>query len=84
MVDDAAALEAREAAIRAAVLRCAPGANAEAKRVALATQYLTGDAMLDLAADSFARCLTGPEGREGVAAFLDKRAPSWTRGPGES
>ena len=33
---------------------------------------------LDESADAFAACLRGPEGQEGVTAFLEKRKPSWT------
>lgn len=74
---DAAELTAREAKIRAGVLRCAPGANAETKRLVAAATRLDRQDMINMAADSFARCLLGPEGREGVAAFLEKRRPSW-------
>jgi enoyl-CoA hydratase/carnithine racemase len=28
--------------------------------------------------EAFAACLESEDGREGVAAFLEKRAPSWT------
>lgn len=79
VADDAAGLDACEAEIRAAVRQCAPGANAETKALLLAAPHLGREAMLDRAADSFARCLTGPEGREGVAAFLGKRKPRWSR-----
>jgi len=84
LVDELAAdaddLKARELAIRAGILRCAPGANAETKKLVLAATRLDRDAMMDMAADSFARCLTGPEGKEGIAAFLEKRKPSWADG----
>jgi len=80
---DADAMTAREASIRTDALRCAPGANAETKRLVLAATRLDTHSMMDMAADSFARCLTGPEGREGVAAFLEKRKPSWARDGGD-
>lgn len=80
---DAAELTAREATIRAGVLRCAPGANAETKRLVAAATRLDRQAMMDMAADSFARCLLGPEGQEGVTAFLEKRKPSWAVDGGE-
>lgn len=83
LATDADDLTTREAVIRAAVLRCAPGANAETKRLVLAATRLDRDTMMDMAAASFARCLTGPEGREGVAAFLEKRKPSWAADGGE-
>ncbi|MEO9614912.1 MAG: enoyl-CoA hydratase-related protein [Nitratireductor sp.] len=77
LVDDVAGLEAAEAAVRAAVHRCAPGANAVTKNIVLAAGRLDGAALRDLAADGFAECLLGEEGREGVAAFLEKRKPRW-------
>ncbi len=57
------------------IARCAPGANAETKRLILSERV--GAAYVDEAAASFARALRGPEGREGVSAFLEKRAPRW-------
>jgi isohexenylglutaconyl-CoA hydratase len=29
------------------------------------------------AAENFTRCLRGPEGKEGVASFIEKRRPIW-------
>jgi isohexenylglutaconyl-CoA hydratase len=82
VAEDAAALATIEAELRRQVLRCAPGANAATKELLLATRHLSGPDMLDFAASAFARCLLGEEGREGIAAFLEKRKPAWTiRGP---
>ena len=61
------------------VERCASGANAETKRLFRLTRSTTPEAYIDAAAKSFAEALRGPEGREGVAAFLAKRAPAWRR-----
>jgi isohexenylglutaconyl-CoA hydratase len=33
--------------------------------------------LLEQSADAFAECLRGPEGQEGVNAFLQKRKPKW-------
>lgn len=77
VVDDAAGLEAVEADVRKQVLRCAPGANAVTKEIVLATRQLDRPAMLDFAARGFATCMLGEEGREGVAAYLEKRKPAW-------
>lgn len=62
-----------------AVERCAPGANAETKRLFRACRTLTPEAYVETAAKSFADALRGPEGSEGLAAFGEKRAPSWAR-----
>jgi isohexenylglutaconyl-CoA hydratase len=64
-----------------AVERCAPGANAETKRLLAVCRMLSPEAYVEAAAKSFAEALRGPEGREGLAAFAEKREPSWTRGP---
>ncbi len=66
-----------EADIIASVRRCAPGANAATKEIALASQHLNASQMTDLAATKFADCLLSDEGREGVTAFVQKRKPSW-------
>ena len=63
-----------------AVERCAPGANAETKRLFRACRSAFPEAYVETAAKSFADALRGPEGREGLAAFAEKRAPSWTKG----
>jgi isohexenylglutaconyl-CoA hydratase len=63
-----------------AVERCAPGANAETKRLFRACRTLSPETYVETAAKSFAEALRGPEGREGLAAFAERRAPSWTRG----
>ncbi len=71
--------DARLAALLIAIERCAPGANAETKRLFRACHAEPPDAYIETAARSFAAALRGPEGREGLAAFVGKRAPSWAR-----
>ncbi len=61
--------------------RCAPRANAETKRLFRACKVETPETYIETAAKSFASALRGAEGKEGVAAFLEKRAPSWARPP---
>ena len=77
VVDDAAGLDSLEETIRNQVLRCAPAANAVTKELIMATRTADREQMLDLAGRGFARCLLGPEGREGITAFLAKRKPAW-------
>jgi len=78
VVRDGAALDAaiRETCNHA--LNCAPEAIAVTKRLMLraAGGDLVGQ-VLDDAAASFAASVRGPEGREGTAAFVAKRKPSW-------
>ncbi len=72
--------DARLAELVAAVERGAPGANAETKRLFRACLSQTPDEYVETAAQSFAAALRGPEGREGLAASAQKRAPSWVKG----
>jgi isohexenylglutaconyl-CoA hydratase len=78
--DSDAERAAKLEALLASVERCAPGANAEVKRLFRACQTQTSDAYIETAAKSFAEALRGSEGREGMSAFMEKRAPSWARG----
>jgi isohexenylglutaconyl-CoA hydratase len=76
---DAAALEAALAQTLAQIARCAPQANAAIKRLLLASRTTPREDILDQSADAFAACLRGPEGQEGVTAFLEKRKPKWAQ-----
>jgi isohexenylglutaconyl-CoA hydratase len=78
VVEDRAGLDA---AVRDAcnhVLKCAPHAIAATKRLMLRAggSDVLAD-LLDDAAKSFAASVRGAEGREGTAAFVEKRKPSW-------
>ena len=59
-----------------------PAAQHEAKRLALRTAGMTPESAARVDAENaelIARLRVSPEGREGLAAFLDKRAPGWSR-----
>ncbi|MCK8783649.1 enoyl-CoA hydratase-related protein [Roseomonas sp. NAR14] len=75
--------EARIAAILDETLRSAPGAIAVTKHSFLAANGLLLDArqMALLAHESWMQRAT-PEGREGLAAFREKRPPGWYRPAG--
>jgi len=77
LADNPAALDEIEAEIKRDVRRCAPQANAVTKGILLAIDRLSREQMRAYAAKEFARCLAGSEGREGIAAFLEKRKPAW-------
>jgi methylglutaconyl-CoA hydratase len=80
VVADAAALEAAQAKLSAEIMACAPGAVAAAKDL-VAFVANDGDIdhhTLDETARRIARARVSEEGREGIAAFLEKRKPSWT------
>jgi methylglutaconyl-CoA hydratase len=61
-----------------ALLACGPVAQREAKELirAVANRPLTSELIQDTA-ERIARLRASPEGREGVAAFLEKRRASW-------
>ena len=61
-----------------ALLQCGPVAQREAKELirAVANRPVTSEAIQDTA-ERIARVRASPEGREGVAAFLEKRKASW-------
>ena len=77
VAEDAAGLDAIEADIRKSVRRCAPGANAVTKEIVLKAPRLPRKELIAFAGERFADCMLGAEAREGIAAFLDKRKPSW-------
>lgn len=76
----AAELEARGRALLACLAANAPGAMAAAK---VLVRYVAGrpidDGVIEETARVIADLRAGEEGREGVAAFLEKRAPAWRR-----
>jgi methylglutaconyl-CoA hydratase len=61
-----------------AMLACGPAAQREAKELirAVAQRPVTSEVIQDTA-ERIARVRSSPEGREGVAAFLEKRRASW-------
>jgi isohexenylglutaconyl-CoA hydratase len=78
VAETADALDAAVVAAIKQILKCAPGAVAETKWLMLraASPVAMGD-LLEAAADSFAAAVRAPEGREGTAAFIEKRKPAW-------
>lgn len=55
----------------------APGAQKAVKRLMRASLSLSREEMRGFTSDLFARRITSQEGREGIQAFLEKRAPDW-------
>lgn len=78
VVEDADALHAAARAMAHAQCACAPRAVGEAKRLvdAVAGRPIDGHLLEDTARRIAARRATD-EGREGVAAFLERRPPAW-------
>jgi isohexenylglutaconyl-CoA hydratase len=70
-------LEATLARVLTDLGRCAPGANAATKAILRMSAERPLAQVLDDAATQFALCLRGDEGRDGVAAFIEKRPARW-------
>ncbi|MGY0634523.1 enoyl-CoA hydratase/isomerase family protein [Luteimonas sp. A478] len=63
------------------LLKAGPVAAAQAKTLIRSVQpHINRDALDGATADLIAALRVSPEGQEGLAAFLDKRAPAWTGG----
>ena len=78
---DAAGLAAAQARIAAEIVACAPGAVAEAKRLASDVYAQKIDrGLMEETAKRIASARVGEEGREGVRAFLERRKASWITG----
>jgi methylglutaconyl-CoA hydratase len=78
-VTDAAALDAAVSALCAQLLKGGPVALGSAKDLIFAVSDRPVDnAVVEDTARRIAAQRAGAEGREGVAAFLEKRPPSWT------
>lgn len=73
-----AALDEKVGEIVDALIACGPAAQKEAKDLirAVAGRPVTSELIQDTA-ERIARVRASPEGREGVAAFLEKRRASW-------
>jgi methylglutaconyl-CoA hydratase len=66
--------------ISRALLRCAPGAVAAAKeQVARVAQAELSRELIEETVQRIAARRASEEGKEGVSAFLEKRAPSWAQ-----
>lgn len=78
VVADTAALDAARDRLAAEILAVAPGAMADAKRLVEEVAFRPIDhGLMELTAHRIAARRASPEGREGLAAFLEKRRPSW-------
>jgi methylglutaconyl-CoA hydratase len=78
---DAAGLAAVRDRIAEEILACAPGAVADAKLLVddLLGKDIDHGVMMETA-KRIAATRVGPEGQEGVRAFLERRKPSWLLG----
>lgn len=79
LVTDEGSLDARVQEVVEALLQCGPAAIGEAKALlrSLRGRPIDG-ALIDETARTIARIRSSPEGREGIAAFLEGRKPRWS------
>jgi isohexenylglutaconyl-CoA hydratase len=77
LAETPAALEDAIAAAIAALKKSPPAALAATKFLLRRARLEPPAALIADAADIFARAVRGPEGVEGMTAFLQKRPPSW-------
>ncbi len=77
LAEDAKDLETKCAEVLAQISLCAPGANATTKRILFEATRRPRAEALDFASRGFAACMLSDEGREGMAAFVEKRKPKW-------
>ena len=80
LADGAEDLERICADVLGQIANCAPGANAVTKAIVFEATRRPRAEALDFAADGFASCMLSEEGREGVAAFIEKRKARWAVG----
>ncbi len=76
LCDDADAEKTLEDVV-AQVLNCGPKANAATKHIMLEVGTMDDEALIRYSAERFAELNRGEEGREGQAAFAEKRKPKW-------
>ena len=60
------------------ILACAPGALAATKSLMRRARFAPAGGLVQDAAAIFAQSAQGPEGLEGMTAFIQKRKPHWT------
>ncbi|HNP72897.1 MAG TPA: enoyl-CoA hydratase-related protein [Kouleothrix sp.] len=76
-ITSAGDLDATVRSLAARMLTSAPGAIAAAKRVLDVVSSRDREAARAYVVEAIAAARTGPEGQEGLRAFLEKRRPSW-------
>jgi isohexenylglutaconyl-CoA hydratase len=74
-------LQVRLERVLAEIRRCAPGAVAATKHLMLQVGAVDHERLLDEGAERFAAAARGPEGIEGMTAFIGKRRPRWADTP---
>jgi len=76
-VVDTAELQAALDTVLADILACAPGALAATKALMAQARLRAPQDLVQSAAAIFSQAAQGPEGLEGMTAFIEKRKPQW-------
>jgi len=76
--NDTEAVNIRLEKVLASVRRCGPEANRMTKELLFHYMDHGLEPTLEFAGNLFADCMLGDEAKEGVAAFIEKRKPSWS------
>lgn len=76
-VAESADLQTELDTVLADILACAPGALAATKALMAQARLREPQDLVQSAAAIFSRVAQGPEGMEGIAAFMQKRKPTW-------
>jgi isohexenylglutaconyl-CoA hydratase len=76
-VHDEAAMESALTVVLGNILACAPEALAATKALIGKARLTPPPDLIQEAATVFSKAAQGPEGQEGIAAFLQKRKPKW-------
>jgi isohexenylglutaconyl-CoA hydratase len=80
LVHEVTAAEGLEAVLGktlADILACAPGALAATKALMRRVRFIPAAELVNEAATIFSHAAQGPEGLEGMTAFIQKRKPQW-------
>ncbi len=78
--EDTEAVNSRLEKVLASIQRCGPQANRMTKELMFHYMDHGLEPTLEFAGDLFAQCMLGEETKEGLAAFIEKRKPSWASG----
>ena len=78
-VVDTANLQTELDTVLADILACAPGALAATKALMAQARLREPQDLVQPAAAIFSRAAQGPEGMEGISAFMQKRKPQWAQ-----
>lgn len=77
VVDGADGIDEAILAVRKQVMRCAPGAVADTKKLIHGAVGRPRSEQIELAANVFADRIHSDEAHEGVSSFIEKRKPRW-------